>query len=256
MKRVITSICLGMILVATLMCAPANIVYAAGETIALSPSSGFAIITISGSEFWGINDQILFTWDWGGGVPNFPDDFIPTWPNQFWADSDSGTFTAFISVPTPNSIGSHTIQTWGWNGDGGLVEISDATATFTVVDMRGSEGPSGPQGVAGPAGPAGATGPAGMTGSSGRTGTGIERAENNGDGTFTLFFSDGTSFITDDLSGPTGERGPAGQTGPQGPAGPVGEPGPAGGLSITAIVLAVIALGWMGIGVLKRLFLK
>ncbi len=266
MKRNITSICLALILAITILCAPAGVAYAAGESITLSPSSGFAIITISGSNFWDaagwgweVYPQILFTWDWSGGIPNYPDDFIPALPEYVQVNTDFGAFTAFISVPTPNSVGSHTIQTWGWDGDGDPVQITNATATFTVVDMRGLTGPSGPQGVtgpAGPAGPAGSTGPAGATGSSGRTGTGIERAENNGDGTFTLFFTDGSSFTTEDLTGPTGEPGPAGQTGPQGPPGPVGEPGPAGGLSITAIVISVVALGWMAIGVLKRLFLK
>lgn len=55
--------------------------------------------------------------------------------------------------------------------------------------------------------------------------------------------------------GPAGERGPAGATGAQGPAGetgpqgPQGEPGPAGetgpgaGMSIIAIILALVALG-------------
>lgn len=264
MKRAIISVCLALFLVISIVCAPADMAYAAGEKINLSPSSGFAIITITGSDFsdyseWEVYPPIRFTWDWSGGTPSAPGDFIPTLPEEVSVNEFTGTFTAFISVPTPNSIGSHTIQAWAWWGEGEAVKIQDAIATFTVIDMRGPQGPSGPigieglPGIQGPTGPAGSPGPAGVKGT---PGVGIERIDNNGDGTFTLYLTDGSSFTTDDLTGPTGESGPAGQTGPQGPPGPIGEPGPAGGLSIAAIILSVGALGWMGIGVLKRLLFK
>ncbi len=59
----------------------------------------------------------------------------------------------------------------------------------------------------------------------------------NGDGTFTINYSDGTSFTTSDLTGPQGDPGPQGiqglpgadgAIGPQGPIGPIGLTGPAG----------------------------
>jgi hypothetical protein len=56
-------------------------------------------------------------------------------------------------------------------------------------------------------------------------------------------------------SGPAGEAGPTGETGPQGPAGetgPAGEPGPGAGISIIAIILALIAIGLSVFGRLKK----
>ena len=41
----------------------------------------------------------------------------------------------------------------------------------------------------------------------------------NADGTFTITYSDGTSFTTSNLSGPQGEKGEPGDVGPQGPPG-------------------------------------
>jgi hypothetical protein len=218
------------------------------QEITLTPSSGYAVVMVSGSGFYGL---VSIYWD-GNVNP------LPTYPTEVWTgtEQDPSAFSALIVVPTPLAVGPHQVTVTGQSATGAPLT---ATATFTVVDMRGPAGPPGPAGPAGPVGPEGppgATGPAGPAGSSGSDGTGIESAENNGDGTFTLIFTDGSSFTTDDLSGPTGEPGPAGPTGPQGPPGPTGEMGPAGGLSIAAIILAVAALGWMAIGVLKRLLLK
>ncbi|MGB5479483.1 MAG: hypothetical protein WBM91_00275, partial [Eudoraea sp.] len=53
----------------------------------------------------------------------------------------------------------------------------------------------------------------------------------NGNGTFTINYSDGTSFTSSDLTGPTGPVGPqgsAGTDGAVGPQGPIGLTGPAG----------------------------
>jgi len=62
----------------------------------------------------------------------------------------------------------------------------------------------------------------------------IVETQSNGDGTFTIFYSDGTSFTSEDLTGPQGPQGPAGPqgdtgaTGAQGPAGPQGDTGATG----------------------------
>ena len=56
-------------------------------------------------------------------------------------------------------------------------------------------------GVAGPQGPQGATG------------NGIASTVNNGDGTYTFNYTDGSSFTTADLTGPTGAIGSVGATG-------------------------------------------
>ena len=56
----------------------------------------------------------------------------------------------------------------------------------------------------------------------------------NGNGTFTINYSDGTSFTSSDLTGPTGPVGPQGPAGidgaegAQGPQGPEGPQGPDG----------------------------
>jgi hypothetical protein len=51
-------------------------------------------------------------------------------------------------------------------------------------------------------------------------GVSIVSTVNNGNGTYTFNYSDGTSFTTANLTGPQGPAGPQGATGPQGPAGP------------------------------------
>ena len=69
----------------------------------------------------------------------------------------------------------------------------------------------------------------------GRDGKGITSTVDNGNGTFTFNYSDGSSFTTGNLTGPQGPIGPAG---PQGPQGIQGVAGPAGtngqnGVSVT-----------------------
>jgi hypothetical protein len=89
---------------------------------------------------------------------------------------------------------------------------ASASAAFTVIDMTGPQGLPGEMGPAGPAGETGETGPAGE-------------------------------------QGPTGEPGPAG---PPGETGPAGKPGTGAGMSIAAIILAVIAIGLALFGKIKK----
>jgi len=104
----------------------------------------------------------------------------------------------------------------------------------------------GPQGIQGPPGNDGAPG---TPGAAGVNGVGIVSTIDNGNGTFTINYSDGSFFTTIDLTGPQGLQGaqglqgptgptgpqgsqglqgPIGTTGPQGPAGSIGPQGPAG----------------------------
>jgi hypothetical protein len=248
MKKIIISTCLALFLIIPTLITPGNIAYAAGESITLSPDSGFAIITIYGSNFidpaFNGYGQILFTWDWPGGIPVYPDDFIPTYPTEVWVDGEvvQGVFTAFISVPTPNDIRDHIIKAWSWWGEGDPVEITDAIATFTVVDMTGPMGLPGPQGLQGLAGDLGLTGPAGPAGAIGAPGpAGPE----------------GPQGLQGEVgpAGPTGPTGAPGPAGPEGPQGPQGEVGPAGSLSIAAIVMAGVAFLWTLFSIIKKLFL-
>jgi hypothetical protein len=105
------------------------------------------------------------------------------------------------------------------NGDGTFTITYDDGSTFTTSDL------TGPQGATGATGPQGPTGAPGNDGQDGEDGVGITSATDNGDGTFTLNFSDGSSFTTADLTGPQGATGATGPTGPQGPIGAPGNDG-------------------------------
>ena len=128
----------------------------------------------------------------------------------------------------------------GDKGDTGDQGPQGLTGPQGIQGPQGETGPQGLQGIqgiqgeTGPAGPQGATGgdgPQGIAGNDGTDGNGIVSATNNGDGTFTLLFDDGTTFTTYDLTGPegaTGPAGPQGATGLQGPKGDTGDQGPQG----------------------------
>lgn len=65
----------------------------------------------------------------------------------------------------------------------------------------------------------------------GMPGVGIESTTDNGDGTLTFTYSDGSTYTTPSLIGPEGPQGPQGVQGPQGlqgPEGPEGAVGPEG----------------------------
>src|SRR5690554_2425853 len=75
---------------------------------------------------------------------------------------------------------------------------------------QGAMGPQGPAGNDGAQGPMGPQGPVGNDGAQGAQGNGITSTLDNGDGTITFVYDDGTSFTTSDLTGP---QGPAGNDG-------------------------------------------
>lgn len=66
----------------------------------------------------------------------------------------------------------------------------------------------------------------GTPGPAGEDGVGIDTTLDNGDGTFTFVYDDGSTFTTSDLTGPQGPEGPQGIQGPQGTEGPPGDKGP------------------------------
>ena len=111
----------------------------------------------------------------------------------------------------------------GPQGDQGPEGQTGSTGPQGIQGISGNEGPQGPQGTKGdtgdqgpqgvkgdtgdqgPQGPQGVkgdTGDQGLQGIPGNNGNGIVSATNNGDGTFTLNFDDGTTFTSDDLTGP------------------------------------------------------
>jgi hypothetical protein len=120
-------------------------------SIALSPYAGFASTTVVGSGF-SSNSRATIAWD---GTT------IPSIPNPVTTDAN-GSFTAFISVPTQTTPGLHTVNATDEFGKW-------ATATFTVVDMKGLQGLQGLTGAQGPKGDKGDNGAQGPEGSLGET---------------------------------------------------------------------------------------
>jgi hypothetical protein len=204
--------------------------------ITLVPDSGFAWTQVHGDNFENAG-EVIFTWDGGSTA-------LLTIPEVINVTPDGGPaqFDAIIAIPTPLEIGPHTLTASVFNGES---FAETANATFTVIDMTGPPGPGGISsgagltpglpGPVGPTGPAGPPGPAGITGSPGGEGVGIAKAADNGDGTFTLFFTDGTSFTSEDLTGPQGTAGSASS------------------ISVMGMVLGLAAAGWLGISFIRRM---
>jgi microcystin-dependent protein len=84
----------------------------------------------------------------------------------------------------------------------------------------------------------------GITLLAGDDGVGIAQTINNGNGTYTFVYTDGTTFTTSNLTGPTGATGATGAAGPAGPQGiqgiqgPVGPAGPEGPTGPVGTVIA------------------
>lgn len=121
--------------------------------IVLMPFTGFSSTTIVGSGFSN-NSRVTITWD---GTS------IPTVPSPLFTDA-TGNFAAIISVPTQNTPGTHTVNTTDASGNW-------ATATFTVVNMTGPQGPKGDKGDKGDTGAQGPTGSQGPQGEQGPQGS-------------------------------------------------------------------------------------
>jgi hypothetical protein len=175
---------------------------AAAPVITLTPNTGFAATTVSGTGF--VSGQVSIYW---GGTR------LPTVPTPVYVTvvtgAQMGTFTAIITVPTQTKPGEYLVTAQDERG-------TNASATFKVIDMTG---PQGLQGLTGPAGPQGPSGTAGQAGTAAAAGA----------------------------PGPVGPQGPPGEEGPPGEAGPS-----AAGMSIIAIILAVIALALAVFGRLKK----
>ena len=75
-----------------------------------------------------------------------------------------------------------------------------------IQGIQGEVGPLGPQGEQGIQGIQGEVGPKGDKGDIGDRGNGIESSVDNGDGTITFVFEDGTTYTTNDLRIEVGDR--------------------------------------------------
>ncbi len=130
----------------------------AAPSVTLSPSSGIAAVTVTGSGFPIGTVAVL----WDGRT-------VPTVPATVYVNDSIGAFSAIITVPTQTAPGSHTVTVRVQSSDGLPygVRNTDASATFQVVDMKGLPGAPGQPGSAGPQGPAGSPGSPGVQGESG-----------------------------------------------------------------------------------------
>jgi hypothetical protein len=223
MRSVSLLIILALLLASVLLGAITHQAYAQElpETITLTPEEGFSAVMISGQGFFDYTGSgVSISIYWGG-----LEDSLPTIPPEvLLTDADKGLFSAMIVVPEQTEPDQYNIEAVGTGPD--EVEIYRAGAVFTVVDMTGPAGPPGPEGqpgmgARGREGPMGPEGPPGATGATGP-------------------------------AGPSGPPGPAGPVGSQGEQGLPGEPGLALGLSILALVLALISLVMMVLGKAKR----
>jgi len=140
------------------------------------------------------------------------DDSIPTVPSPLYP-SDTQQGGFTAIISVPTQTEPGVHTVTALDSEG----ASD-DANFTVVDMTGPAGAPGAPGPQGPAGESGATGAPGPQGIPGEQG----------------------------LPGTTGPQGMPGEQGPP------GAPGPAGGISIAAIILALIALGLTLFGKIKK----
>ena len=89
----------------------------------------------------------------------------------------------------------------------------NGTAWTRIEGVAGPQGEQGPQGPQGETGAAGTNGTNGSDGADGADGKGISSTVDNGDGTFTITYTDNTTFTTSDFTGP---QGPQGETGAEG----------------------------------------
>ena len=116
------------------------------------------------------------------------------------------------------SLGSYFIKTESDITGGTNYTITGSTELLSVpyalyAENSGTPGPQGPQGIQG------IQGDPGVIGATGATGNGIASTIDNLDGTFTLTYTDGTTFTTSNLTGPQGIQGIQGTQGIQGPQG-------------------------------------
>jgi hypothetical protein len=172
-------------------------------------------------------------------------------------DNGNGTFTFTYTDGTvfttsnltgPQGAAGVGISSTVDNGNGSFTLNYTNGTSFTTANLTGPQGPMGAIGPQGPQGPIGQTGATGAIGAQGPQGVGIVSTVNNGNGTFTFNYSNGSSFTTSNLTGPqgpigqtgatgatgaTGPQGPIGLTGPQGTQGPIGQIGATGATGAT-----------------------
>ena len=113
--------------------------------------------------------------------------------------------SSISSSDTPGEDGVGVTNTVN-NGDGTFTIYYSNDTSFTSSDLTGSQGSDGKNGEPGE------PGEPGKNGTNGINGVGVTNTVNNGDGTFTIYYSDDSTFTSSDLTGPQGNAGNSSDT--------------------------------------------
>tara|TARA_B100000809_G_scaffold56957_1_gene53021 strand:+ start:627 stop:4328 length:3702 start_codon:yes stop_codon:yes gene_type:complete len=167
-------------------------------TFEILQGSGTGGVVFSESQTKSTNDFGLFTARIGSvNTTDFPS--IVWGSNTYFlritVNGDVMQATQLLSVPYALHANTAASGVPGADGIDGLDGIN------------GIDGTNGLNGVDGAIGAAGSVGTNGVDGINGIDGIGIDSVQHNADGTLTIFYSNATTFITGDLTGPAGANG-------------------------------------------------
>ncbi len=171
---------------------------------------------------WGSGPYFLVSSiDFTGGTnyQNFGSQQLMSVPYALYANTAGAAINKWLYGTTSPLATLGTAGDYYLNTTNGSVSYNNNGTWGVIGNLTGPQGQVGVTGAQGPSGPTGLTG---------ATGNGISSVVDNGNGTLTFYFTNGTTFTTSNLTGPTGATGSAGATGSQGPIGLTGPQGIAG----------------------------
>jgi hypothetical protein len=204
-----------------------QVVYAERHT-PLSNSQALINIIIGGgtvlqgsfsSITWGAGPYFLVSSiDFSGGTnyQNFGSQQLMSVPYALYANTAGAAINKWLYGTTSPLSTLGTAGDYYLNTTNGSISYNNNGTWGVIGNLTGPQGQTGSVGAQGPSGPTGLTG---------ATGNGISSVIDNGDGTLTFYFTNGTNFTTSNLTGPTGVQGPSGTQGPIGLTGPQGVAG-------------------------------
>jgi len=207
-----------------------QVVYAERHT-PLSNSQALVNIIIGGGTViqgsfstisWGSGPYFLVSSiDFTGGTnyQNFGSQQLMSVPYALYANTAGAAINKWLYGTTSPLSTLGTAGDYYLNTTNGSVSYNNNGTWGVIGNLTGPQGQVGVTGAQGPSGPTGLTG---------ATGNGISSVVDNGNGTLTFYITNGTTFTTSNLTGPTGATGSAGATGSQGPIGLTGPQGIAG----------------------------
>jgi len=119
-------------------------------------------------------------------------------------DAISSPATGLMIYQTDQATGFYFYDGTAWTRIEG---VAGPQGEPGATGPTGATGATGSQGIQGETGAAGANGSDGADGADGADGNGIVSTTDNNDGTFTITYTDNTTFTTSDLTGPAGNDG-------------------------------------------------